>query len=161
MALIERAAGPDRWQGDACFLTQEFLFQTPHAAPDPSALVRDADALVNQRTRAASLGLARWSGDDLILGPICILRFGPLRPHDVTGFAAAAGRQILGGLIARRPGGAMWYRVRYDGNDLVLSTGLSDFVPRLPRFAYNLVQVPLHRATVRRAMRDLAARLDS
>ncbi|MGO9060215.1 MAG: hypothetical protein ACLQU2_22970 [Candidatus Binataceae bacterium] len=161
MALIERDAEPDRWQGDACFLTQEFLFQAPRAALDPSAVVRLADALVNQRTSAMTFGLARWHSDTLMLGPICILRFGPLRPHDVTGFAAAAGREILGGLITRRPAGAMWYRVRYGGNDLILNTGLSGFVPRLPWFAYRLVQVPLHRATLRRAMRDLATHLGS
>jgi len=161
MAPIERETGRGRWEGEEYFLTQEFVFSEPRVALDAREILREADALVNQRSQAATLWLARWRDDSLMLGPICILRFGPLRAHGVARFTAAAGRAIDGGLIARRPGGTMWYRVRSDGNNLLLTAGISGFIPRLPRFAFQMVQLPLHRATVRRAMRNLAAQLDS
>ncbi len=160
MAPIERETGHGRWEGDEYFLSQEFLFSAPRAWLDAPAILREADTSVNERSRAATLWLARWRGDSLMLGPICILRFGPLRVHGVAGFTAAAERAIDGGLIARRPGGTMWYRVRRDDNDLLLTTGLAGFIPRLPRIAFQMLQSPLHRATIRHAMRHLAALLD-
>lgn len=160
MPVIERDTGSYRWEDSEYFLTQEFLFHAPRAALDTAEIVREADALVNQRTRAATFGIARWAGDRLMLGPLCIVEFGPLRSHYIAGFDAAADRAIRGGLIAREPGGAMWYRVRMDGPDLLIATGLSGFSPRLPRLIFDAVQLPLHRATIRRAMRDLADRLD-
>jgi hypothetical protein len=80
-----------------------------------------------------------------------------LEIQSLAGFSAAAGRAILGGLIARRPGGSIWYRVRQHGDGLLLIAGLSGFFPRLPRRAFRIIQTPLHRATIRRAVGDLAA----
>jgi hypothetical protein len=79
----------------------------------------------------------------------------------LAGFSAAAGHAILGGLIARRPGGSIWYRVRQHGDGLVLIAGLSGFFPRLPKLAFRIIQAPLHRATIRRAIGDLAVGLGS
>jgi len=159
MAPIKREIGRGGWEGAEYFLTQEFLFDAPRASLDAPAILRKADALVNARSRATMLGLARWQGDNLMLGPMCVLCFGPLRAHDLAGFTAAVERAIRGGLIARRPGGTMWYRVRAYGPDVLLTTGLSAFIPRLPKLVFQMLQLPLHRAIVRCAMRDLAAQL--
>jgi hypothetical protein len=161
MTPVECATGRGGWQDGEYFLTQEFLFPAADTTLDAPAIVREADDLVNQRTRATALGLARWHGDFLMLGSICVLRFGPLLFSDIADSTAAAERAILGGLIARRPGGTMWYRVHLDSDNVVLTAGLSGFVPRLPGILFQMLQLPLHRATTRRAMRELGMRLDS
>src|SRR5271163_119763 len=74
MAPIERETGRGRWEGEEYFLTQEFVFSEPRVALDAREILREADALVNQRSQAATLWLARWRDDSLMLGPICILR---------------------------------------------------------------------------------------
>jgi hypothetical protein len=161
MASIEAARTDERWEEDGCFLTQEFQLHGAAGAPDALEVVRQTDAMVKLRTRAAGLGLTRWDGDSLMLGWTCVLRLGPLEMQSLAGFSAAAGRAILGGWIARRPGGSIWYRVRPHGDGLVLIAGLSGFFPRLPKLAFRTIQAPLHRATIRRAVGDLAAVLDT
>jgi hypothetical protein len=64
-------------------------------------------------------------------------------------------------LAARRPGGSIWYRLREPGGGLIVAVGLSAFFPRLPRCVFRMVEAPLHRATIRRAIGDLAAGLQS
>jgi len=161
MALIEAAMASQRWGEDGYVLVQEFRLRLPLSPPDAASIVRQADALVMARTRATGFGLTRWDGSHLMLGRIRVLSLGPLEPQSLPGFSAAAQRAILGGLAARRPGGSIWYRVCEPGDALVIVAGLSGFCPRLPRFAHWMIQAPLHRATIRRAIRDLAAGIDA
>ncbi len=161
MALIEAVAASERWGEDGYFLVQEFRLRLPAPPPDALSIVCQADALVMARTLATGFGLTRWDGGQLMLGRVRVLSLGPLEPQSLPGFSAAAERAILGGLAARRPGGSIWYRVRESGDGLVVTLGLSGFFPRLRRFAYRMIQAPLHRATIRRAIRDLAASLEA
>lgn len=151
MAEIEDGEHHEQWNEGAYSRTQEFRLHLSPVAMDPYAIVERMDALVNERTRAAGFGLLRWDGGALMLGGLCVLRFGVLERRTMTGVTAAVGRAILGGVIARRPGGAIWYAVRAWNDETVLVAGLSDFFPRLPRFAFDLIQAPLHRATISRA----------
>jgi hypothetical protein len=111
------------------------------------------------RTRSMGFGLTRWDGGQLMLGPICVLSLGPLEPEVAAGLSAAAGRAIQGGLAAGRSGGSIWYRVREPDDCLAVIAGLSGFFPRLPRIAFRMIQAPVHRATICRAIHDLAASL--
>ena len=52
MASIEAARTDERWEEDGYYLTQEFQLHAA-GAPDAQAVVRQANALVKQRTRAA------------------------------------------------------------------------------------------------------------
>jgi hypothetical protein len=74
MASIEAARTDERWEEDGYYLTQEFQLHAA-GAPDAQAVVRQANALVKQRTRAAGLGLTRLDGDSLMLGgrACCVL----------------------------------------------------------------------------------------
>ncbi len=161
MALIEAAPVRERWGEDGYFLIQEFRLRLPLAPPDALSIARQTDALVMARTLATGFGLTRWNGGNLMVGRTRVLSLGPLEPQSLPGFSAAAGRAILGGLAARRPGGSIWYRVREPGNGLVVAVGLSGFFPGLPRFVFRMIEAPLHRATIRRAIRDLAASLEA
>ena len=120
--------------------------------------VQRIDALVIERTQAAGCGLLRWHGDALMLGRVCVLRLSALKPRlTPLTYEAAAEREILGGLMVHRPGGAISYGVRREDDGLILSVDLSNFLPRLPQPTFLLTQAPLHRATIRRAARHFAA----
>jgi hypothetical protein len=159
MAPIRIDQPRDRWEEDGYFLTQQFRLEAPARPIDAMAVVREADACVKERTRAAGLGTTRWDGDKLMLVRICLLHLGALESQTIPDVAAAAHRAILGGLMVGRPGGSMWYRANREGSELVLLVGLSGLVPRLPRLAFRAIHAPLHRMTVRRAVSDLASRL--
>ncbi len=159
--MLEELESHARWQDGAYFLTQEFRLRSPALSPKAIAVVERLDALVNERTRAAGCGLLRWHGETLMLGPLCMLKLGALKPRPKPEYEAAAERAILGGLIARRPGGVIWYGVRMQGNDLTVAAGLSGFLPRLPRSVFALTQAPVHRATIRHAVRQLVAGLEA
>jgi hypothetical protein len=146
--------GRTRWCDGACFITQQFVLAAPPLEPD--LVLQRLDANLMTSTRAAGLGLLRWEGSDLMLGPLRILSLGRLQQRTRNGFAAAADRAVLGGLAAH-PGGELGYAMRPQGGDMLLIVCLSDFRPRLPRPIFDLTQASVHRAAVRRAVRKLAA----
>ncbi len=159
--MLEELESHARWQDGAFFLTQEFRLRLPAISLEPMAVVERLDAQVNERTRATGCGLLRWHSEALMLGPLCLLKLGALKRRPKPDYAAAAERAILGGLMARRPSGVIWYGVRMQGKVLTLVAGLSGFVPRLPRTVFVLTQAPMHRATIRRVVRQLAGGLEA
>jgi hypothetical protein len=145
-----------RWRDGACYIEQEFVLRS--LGLEPVEVLEQLDSRVMARTRAAGLGLARWEDGKLMLGSLCVLSLGPLVSCKLEGFAAAAQRAVLGGLAAHA-GGRLGYAVRPQGGDIFLSISLLDFRPRIPLILFALTQAPVHRAAVRGAVRDLAARL--
>jgi hypothetical protein len=88
----------------------------------------------------------RWL---LRLGPLTMLRFGE------PAFAAGAWSwPIAGGLLARRPGGAL--RIGWRDGELVLA--VDGYLPALPALAYRLGQAQVHRALSRRFLLALRGR---
>ncbi len=155
MTQVEKIEDAVVWHGRACSILQVFRIISP-ARLNLECFVQRLDARVNDRTRAAGLGLLRWHDGGLMLGPLCVLRLGALRQHPIAGFEAAAGRKVLGGLIAREGGATLWYGARREADNLIAAAGLSDFAPRLPRLPFSLVQSPLHRRIIRRAVISVA-----
>ena len=147
--------GRMRWRDGACFISQQFILRAP--ALEPEWVLQRLDANLMASTRAAGCGLLRWRGGDLMLGPLRILSLGALEQRRCNGFAAAR-RVVLGGLAAH-PGGELNYALRPQGAELLLMAGLSGFRPRLPRWLFAVTQARLHRAAVRRAVRQLAGEI--
>ncbi len=147
-----------RWREGACCIKQEFVLRS--LALEPVEVLQRLDSRVMARTRAAGFGLLRWEGGKLMFGNLCVLSLGPLTASRLEGFAAAAERCVLGGLAAHC-GGRLGYAVQPRGGDIFLSIALWDFRPRLPLILFALMQAPVHRVAVRRAVRDLAAQLRS
>jgi RDD family protein len=96
------------------------------------ARLRDA---YRESLPALTLGLIRFRGDSLRLGPIELLRFGA---PAVTRLAVTW--PIEGGLLARRPGG-MW---RIQATRRRVEASVSDYTPRLPRPLYMVSHLQVH-----------------
>lgn len=107
----------------------------PHAAA--GRLLRDSFL---PGISAVTLGVVRAGGDQLRLGPLELLRFGPPRVG-----RTAVEWPIEGGLLAGTPGGTL--RVHSSGGRLVSS--VDGFRPRLPTAVYSITQLPLHHLLTR------------
>jgi len=102
-------------------------------------------------TGAGSLtfGVVRGERWRLCLGPLALLEFG-----EPAFDGCAWSWPITGGLLARRPGGAL----RYGWRDGELVAVVDGYEPRLPAFAYRLAQAPAHRMLTRRFLLRLRGR---
>ena len=101
-------------------------------SPPTGAQLRDRYA---EALEAVTLGMIRMRGDEVVLGPLTLLRFGP----------PAVGKEsvewpVEGGLLARGPGGR--WTVEAAGGEVRAT--LTGFAPRLPRALYVLTHLHVH-----------------
>lgn len=96
-----------------------------------------------------TLGIVRGERWRLCLGPLTLLTFAEPE-FDGTAWSWP----ITGGLLARRPGGAL----RYGWRDGELFGQVSGYLPRLPALAYRSTQAPVHRLLTRRFLLRLRGR---
>jgi hypothetical protein len=122
----------------------EQRLQAP-VAPAPDRL-RDA---YFAEVRPLTFGLVRGERWRLRLGPVTALAFA--EPSFEGG---AWSWPITGGLLARRPGGAL--RIGWRDGELVAA--VDGYLPALPAYVYRLTQVPVHRWLTRRFLRWLRDR---
>ena len=85
--------------------------------------------------RTLTLGLARFQGNALVIGPLELLRFG--RP---TVTRTSVDWPIEGGLLAERPGGH-W---RIQATSGRVEATLTGYLPRLPRSIYVVSHLQVH-----------------
>ena len=84
---------------------------------------------------AMTLGLIRFKGQTITLGPLELLRFGaPVTTRNSVTWP------IEGGLLARRPGGQ--WRIQATGR--MVDATVTGYVPRLPRLLYVLSHLHVH-----------------
>ena len=101
-------------------------------SPPTGAELRDRYA---EALQAVTLGTVRMRGNEVVLGPLTLLRFG----------APEVGKRsvewpVEGGLLARRPGGR-WSVEAAEGQ---VRAALTGFAPRLPRALYVLTHLQAH-----------------
>jgi RDD family protein len=106
--------------------------QVEVARPMTGAQLRDAYL---EAVRSSTLGLARFRGSSLVLGPIVLFRFG--KPS-VT--RSAVDWPIQGGLLARAPGGR--WRIQSSGGRVEAS--VTGYRPSLPRPLYSVSHLQVH-----------------
>jgi len=154
--VSEQAQSQWWWTAEGFFLVQQFDLGQP--ALSPKQLIVAIDRQVMARNRRLTLNLASWREDTLWLGPIALLRLGPLmaQPPDRVG---GGWRAIRGGLIAQSAPGSLYYTLAAQQGRTLLSVGLAGFVPRLPRVLFEHLQLPVHRRLIRAAAGDLQAEL--
>ncbi len=150
---VVRANVERRWDGRRYSLTQRFEM-TPAVVCDRRLLER-VDANLRRLSLAVLLHTVRWHGDELRLGPWPLLRLS--RRSDLGGDPPIITRAIDGGALAARPGGELVVGCRPDLGGHVVEARLVEYAPRLPWLAYLLVQAPLHRLLVKRAVHRAVA----
>ncbi|MBO0745251.1 MAG: RDD family protein [Candidatus Dormibacteraeota bacterium] len=118
------------------------------SAPSPDAL-RDG---YFTGTARAMFGLIRFSQNRFRLGPLTLFQFGAPRFQQPAWVFP-----IEGGLLARRPAGA----VRVGWKEERLYSLLEDYQPRLPRPIFRLTQFRFHREISRIALFQIRGRTPS
>ncbi len=137
------------WSGRRYTLTQRFDL-SPAVRCD-RGLARRIDAHLFELTPRVLRHALRWKGGDLRLGPWSLIRLG--EANDVHGFGPTIVRTIDGGWLAAVRGGQLVLACRPDLGRSVVEAGIVGYTPRLPKPVYRLVQAPIHRTLVTRAVR--------
>ena len=121
------------WDGDRVSVVDSVEVESPPTG-------RELRRAYEEELRDVTFGAVRARGDDVVLGPLQLLRFG--RP--VIGEQSVEW-PIEGGLLARRGGGT--WRVSADGR--TVTAEMTGFAPRLPRPLYVLSHLRVHETFTR------------
>jgi uncharacterized protein YbjT (DUF2867 family) len=143
-----------RWSGRRYTLAQRF--ELSPAVRCDLGLARSVDDHSRDLPLAFLSRFARWDGGDFRLGPWSVIRLA--EAHDVDGAGPTVVRDIDGGWLAAAPGGQFVIACRPGPGSSVLETRLVGYAPRLPKPLYLLVQAPMHRALMTRAVRRAVGR---
>lgn len=138
-----------QWSGRQYTLTQTF-HMSPAVRCD-LGLARSIDDHLRDLPPRFLHAAARWERGDLRLGPWSMIRLG--EAHEVAGAGPTIARTIDGGWLAAARGGQLVLACSPGPGPSAVEAGLAGYTPRLPKALYLLVQAPIHRALVARAVR--------